>query len=104
MIFKYVVDEKDCNLMGTLHGGAIATLADNLTTYPILIEDRNGRAGVSASLMVDYCSAPKPGETVFIECKADKVGKNLGFSTAIFRNEKVCDQWPYFKQPIDADS
>ena len=88
IVFKYVVDPKDCNLMGTLHGGAIATLADNLTTYPIILEDRNLRAGVSTSLVVDYASAPKPGEAVYIECKADKIGKHLGFSTAIFRNEK----------------
>ena len=87
--------------MGTLHGGAIATLADNLTTYPIILEDRNLRAGVSTSLVVDYASAPKPGEAVYIECKADKIGKHLGFSTAIFRNEKVQIPAPSFYMALE---
>lgn len=89
VIFRYVVDARDCNPMGSLHGGAIATLADNLTTFPAIVDDRFNRAGVSISLEIDYMSAPKPGEVLTIECVADKTGKYLSFSSATFRNSKV---------------
>lgn len=87
--FRYVVDKADCNLMGTLHGGAIATMADNLTTYAAIIEDRHLRPGVSVTLEVDYMRAPKAGEVVLIECKLDKTGAYLSFSSADFLTEKV---------------
>lgn len=87
--FQYTVDARDCNLMGSLHGGAIATLADNLTTYAALLDDRNFRAGVSVSLEVDYMSAPRPGEVITIECVPEKTGKYLSFSSATFVNSKV---------------
>jgi acyl-coenzyme A thioesterase 13 len=86
--FRYVVDKADCNLMGTLHGGAIATMADNLTTYAAIIEDRHLRPGVSVTLEVDYMRAPKAGEVVLIECKLDKTGAYLSFSSADFLTEK----------------
>lgn len=76
-------------MFGTLHGGAIATLADNLTTFAAVVEDRQQRPGVSVGLQVDYMIAPKIGETVSIECQCDKTGKFLSFSSCTFYNEKV---------------
>lgn len=87
--FRYVVDVIDCNAMGTLHGGAIATLADNLTSYAAMLDDLYSRPGVSVSLDVDYMLAPKPGDEILIECICDKTGKLLSFSSAIFYNQKV---------------
>lgn len=89
VVFKYVVAPEDVNLFGTLHGGAIATLADNLTTFAAVVDDRQMRPGVSVGLQVDYMIAPKIGETVTIECQSDKTGKFLSFSSAVFYNDKV---------------
>lgn len=89
VVFKYVVAPEDVNMFGTLHGGAIATLADNLTTFAAVVEDRQQRPGVSINLAVEYMIAPKVGETVTIECRCDKTGKFLSFSSAIFYNDKV---------------
>lgn len=89
VVFKYVVAPEDVNMFGTLHGGAIATLADNLTTFAAVVEDRQQRPGVSVNLAVEYMIAPKVGETVTVECRCDKTGKYLSFSSATFYNDKV---------------
>lgn len=77
------------NLFGTLHGGAIATLADTLTTFVSIAEDRHMREGMSTNLSVDYLIAAKLGEPLIIECCSDKIGKYLSFASASFLNKRV---------------
>ncbi len=69
------------NPVGTLHGGAIATLVDDAGTLAIMAADPEGRAGVTTDLNVTYLAAARPGEAVLAEAKALKTGRTLAFVT-----------------------
>ena len=56
------------NMVGTLHGGAIATLVDVVGTVAIMSADQDGRPGVTTDLNVSYFAAGKPGDHVTITC------------------------------------
>ncbi|KAI1313826.1 hypothetical protein EDD11_002494 [Mortierella claussenii] len=88
--FEYTVQKSDCNFSNSFHGGAIATLVDNLTTAAIFTRERKyfQFAGVSTDLHVTYVSAATLGTTVLIECKINKVGASLVNSTAVLRDKE----------------
>jgi len=85
IIFKMKVSPKIANAAGNLHGGAIATIVDMMTTITIVIFDKHNRAGVSVNLGVSYVTAATIGETIFVESKLLKSGKNLAFSECTIR-------------------
>jgi acyl-coenzyme A thioesterase 13 len=76
---EIVVEEGVQNWVGTLHGGAIATLVDDVGTVAIMAGDRDGRAGVTTDLNVSYFNAAPSGSTVRIEGRAIKCGRTLAF-------------------------
>jgi acyl-coenzyme A thioesterase 13 len=74
------------NLGGKLHGGAIATLVDDVGTIAILATDRQGRPGVSTDLNVSFFA---PGEgAVIAEAQVLKAGKTLAFVSVDIRREQ----------------
>lgn len=73
------VSDSVANMLGTLHGGAIATLVDDVGTVAIMSADRDGRAGVTTDLNVSYFSAARSGTTVTVEGRALKSGRTLAF-------------------------
>lgn len=75
------VSDAVCNMVGTLHGGAIATLVDVAGTIAIMSQDRDGRPGVTTDLNTSYFSAGRPGETILAKATALKNGKTLAFVT-----------------------
>jgi acyl-coenzyme A thioesterase 13 len=72
-----VVEEGVRNYFGNLHGGAIATLVDQVGTIAIMSADRDGRPGVTTDLNVSYFAPGKAGATVSIEADVLKSGKTL---------------------------
>ena len=76
---KLEVSDAVCNMVGTLHGGAIATLVDVAGTVAIMSQDRDGRPGVTTALNTSYFAAGRPGETVLAKATALKTGKTLAF-------------------------
>lgn len=67
------------NWVGTLHGGAIATLVDDVGTVAIMSADREGRPGVTTDLNVSYFAAGPAGARVQIEGRVLKSGRTLAF-------------------------
>jgi acyl-coenzyme A thioesterase PaaI-like protein len=67
--------------------GILAVL-DELSTYPIVLEDRKYRAGVSVDLITEVFSSPLGGEEVYIVTRTDKIGKVLGFCTMEMLNKQ----------------
>jgi acyl-coenzyme A thioesterase 13 len=67
------------NPVGTLHGGAIATLVDDAGTIAIMSSDQDGRPGVTTDLTVSYMSAAPAGDTVTAEARTLKAGRTLAF-------------------------
>jgi acyl-coenzyme A thioesterase 13 len=74
---RLVVVEGVRNYFGNLHGGAIATLVDQVGTIAIMSADRDGRPGVTTDLNVSYFAPGKPGMTVTIEADVLKTGRTL---------------------------
>ncbi|OMJ78030.1 hypothetical protein SteCoe_22273 [Stentor coeruleus] len=72
------------NVLGSLHGGAIATLIDQITTIAIaLFDDRNS---VSTDLSISFISPISGGnKTIDVEAVCHKSGKNIAFSSAEIR-------------------
>lgn len=86
---NFVVGKDESNPFGSLHGGCIATLADDITTAAIMMVDREHRPGVSISINVDYLLPAAIGEKVTVVAKVLKVGKSIAFSKCEFVNS-VC--------------
>ena len=73
------------NLGGKMHGGAIATLIDDVGTIAIMSKDRDSRPGVSTDLNVSFFA---PGEGVVIaEATVLKHGRTLSFVSVDVRRE-----------------
>jgi acyl-coenzyme A thioesterase 13 len=80
VVVKMHVDDRVINLGGTLHGGAIATAIDFVTTISVVSMDSQGRAGVSTDLSVSYLRAAPKGTDVYFHSQVTKMGKNMGKS------------------------
>ncbi|KAG0250148.1 hypothetical protein BG011_008627 [Mortierella polycephala] len=88
-VFEYTVQQSDCNFSGNFHGGAIATLVDNLTTATFFTRERKHFqfGGVSTDLHVTYVSAATLGMTVLLECKVQKAGAGLANTNAVLKDK-----------------
>lgn len=82
-----VVTEALQNFFGKLHGGAIATLVDDIGTVAVVTADRYRRAGVTTDLHVSYLAAAEAGETVSIDAEVLRCGLNLAFVEVTLRSE-----------------
>lgn len=74
------------NMVGTLHGGAIATLVDDAGTIALMSSDPEGRPGVTTDLTISYLSAAPAGETVTAEARTLKAGRTLAFVEVSIKN------------------
>lgn len=81
LVLRLTVTPGLCNWLGTLHGGAIATIFDTCTSFAIVLVRRPGwweLTGVSRTLDCVYLGAAKVGEVIEIESEIVKIGKRLG--------------------------
>lgn len=76
------------NMVGTLHGGAIATIVDVAGTIAIMSADQDGRPGVTTDLNVSYFAAAPLGETVTAEARCLKAGRTLAFVEVDLRSSE----------------
>ncbi|KAG0211427.1 Acyl-coenzyme A thioesterase 13 [Mortierella sp. GBA30] len=88
-VFEYTVQKSDCNFSNSFHGGAIATLVDNLSTAAMFTRERKHflYGGVSSDLHVTYVSAAALGMTVLLEVKVHKVGAGLANTTTVMKDK-----------------
>ncbi|MEZ6186141.1 MAG: PaaI family thioesterase [Planctomycetota bacterium] len=80
------VSEQVANMVGTLHGGAIATLVDVAGTIAIMAADQAHRPGVTTDLNVSYFAAGRLGDTVTARAQVLKSGKTLAFVSVDLTN------------------
>ena len=81
------VDERVQNLSGNLHGGAIATLVDDVGTLAVMTGDKDGRPGVSTDLNVSFLSAGRAGDVILVEATVLKTGRTLAYVSVDLRRE-----------------
>ncbi|CAG0886213.1 unnamed protein product [Cyprideis torosa] len=73
------INEKLLNGGGTLHGGAIATAIDSISTIGLMTVGEEAIPGVSVDLHVSYLSSVQEGDTVVLQSRLKKMGKTLAF-------------------------
>lgn len=68
------------NGLGIAHGGMLATLADTAIGMIMMVEDKRGTPGVTATLSMDYLSPASAGDWVEAHVDLDKMGSRLRFA------------------------
>ncbi|EJD75297.1 hypothetical protein LOAG_17525 [Loa loa] len=86
IVVEMVVEEEHINSKKTLHGGQTAALVDMITARAVGMTVRD-KVMVSVELAVSYLLPVKLGETVEIEGKVLKIGRNIAFTEAEFRRK-----------------
>jgi uncharacterized protein (TIGR00369 family) len=71
-----------CNSRGFLHGGVIASLADNAMGLSLAHANAQ-RGGVTVHLSVDYLRSGQVGQWLQIEPRLVRTGGTLGFMDAL---------------------
>jgi len=87
LVIEMNVTDSVCNLGGTLHGGAIATGIDFVTTVSVALSDKEGRAGVSTDLNVSYFRPTLKDSKVYFHSQIVKHGKSLAFAICKVKSE-----------------
>lgn len=70
-----------CNILGNLHGGAAATIFDDITSIPVALVKKEGfweMMGVSRTLSVTYLNRVAEGEEVEVVAELVSIGKRMG--------------------------
>ncbi len=82
--------EEHCNSRGFVHGGVIATLADNAMGLSYWQVTKNAhddrtplRGAVTVSLNIDYAATANVGQWLQIEPRVIKAGRSMGFVDAL---------------------
>jgi acyl-coenzyme A thioesterase 13 len=104
VLFNMKVGIHSCNILKTMHGGAIATLIDVATTVAITGLDKEMRQNVSVELSTHYLNPIKADSEILILCKIPKIGKTLAYSyVEIFDNssEKLLVNGNHIKAMLD---
>lgn len=92
--FSFVVRKFYTNIMGSLHGGAQASIFDALTTLALQAVSTLDKGqwmeggGVSRTLNVTYLRPAPIDEKVLCECEVVHAGKRLCFLRSTMRREK----------------
>ncbi|KAL8610588.1 hypothetical protein ACOMHN_006307 [Nucella lapillus] len=80
------VSDNLLNGVGTLHGGAIATIVDGISTWAA-VSVGNNVPGLSIELSVSYIKAAFPGETLVVDAQMSHIGRRLAFLTVDITNK-----------------
>ena len=74
------VENKHCNMRGTLHGGILATLADVALGYTIAFSTKPPTGLVTASLSLDFAGTANVGDWLEAQVDVQKKGSRLAFA------------------------
>mmetsp|Transcript_21619 Transcript_21619/g.39534 ORF Transcript_21619/g.39534 Transcript_21619/m.39534 type:complete len:152 (+) Transcript_21619:659-1114(+) len=102
--FKFVVQRDMCNKGGSMHGGAIMTLIDDVTTIALLGIDPKLRGQVTSNLHTRFLNAVFPGDELTVVAKNEKLGKSIGFASCeIFKETVLVASGSHTKLIVDID-
>ena len=82
LIFGIKIKNEYCNLHGTLHGGAVCTLTDMLTTIHAWSRDPYQRLALSTDLSSTFFLAVKPNDYLEIATEVIGINKQFAYTTA----------------------
>lgn len=90
LIFPITAGKGATNAFHSMHGGALASLADMFTTLHLWGEDPQSRH-VSVSFDIQYLAAAQVGKDFECHTKIVKKGKRLAFTEFEFRDKETQD-------------
>jgi uncharacterized protein (TIGR00369 family) len=70
---------------GLIHGGLIASLADNAMGYSCALMTGWTTSFVTVSLAVDFVGSAQIGQWLAVECEVIKTGKTICFAQSLIR-------------------
>jgi uncharacterized protein (TIGR00369 family) len=76
------IAEPHCNARGFLHGGVIASLADNAMGMSVVVA-AGAQSALTVSLQLDYVEAASIGEWLQFEPRVIRAAGKLGFADAL---------------------
>lgn len=88
VLFRLKVKEELCNILESMHGGAVVTVIDIATTIAISGLDRDLRGNVSVDLSTQFLNPIKMNSNILIHCKIPKIGKSIAYSYANIYDEE----------------
>ena len=77
------------NARGLIHGGLIASLADNSMGYSCAQATNWTTSFVTVTLAVDYVCSAEIGQWLAVECEVIKTGSTLCFAQALIKADGV---------------
>ena len=77
------------NARGLIHGGLIASLADNSMGYSCAQVTGWTTSYVTVSLSVDYVGSAKIGQWLAVECEVIKTGSTICFAQSLIKADDV---------------
>jgi uncharacterized protein (TIGR00369 family) len=77
------------NARGLIHGGLIASLADNAMGYSCAQATGWTTTFVTISLAVDYVGSADIGQWLAVECEVIKTGSTICFAQALIKADDV---------------
>jgi uncharacterized protein (TIGR00369 family) len=77
------------NARGLIHGGLIASLADNAMGYSCAQATGWATSFVTISLAVDYVGSADIGQWLAVECEVIKTGSTICFAQALIKADEV---------------
>ena len=89
-VFQFTIPREYINnpeTGGEIHGGAIATFFDNLTSATLLSSTRYFGQGVTRNMNVTYFRPPRVGEQVVIEAEVLQIGKRFATVQGFMKRE-----------------
>jgi acyl-coenzyme A thioesterase 13 len=87
-----------CNPGGSLHGGYLAAIADDLTTYALMASDPEGRHGSTIDMSITFIKAALCGNAVNACARTLKAGRTLAFTECSFYDLKSGELLSHYKQ------
>jgi uncharacterized protein (TIGR00369 family) len=79
------VRQNHVNYVGVAHGGVLTTMADVALSLQVHRLDPAGLPVTTVSLATNFLAAGKLGDWLEAECRIDRVGKRLAFTSGSIR-------------------
>jgi uncharacterized protein (TIGR00369 family) len=77
------------NARGLIHGGLIASLADNAMGYSCAQATGRSTSFVTISLAVDFVGTGEIGQWLAVECEVIKTGSTICFAQALIKADDI---------------
>ncbi|KAI9499006.1 acyl-coenzyme A thioesterase-like protein 13 [Zychaea mexicana] len=77
---EFTVEKQHLNRLKSVHGGLLATVVDVGGSLALASKGMYA-TGVSTDINISYISGVKEGQVVNVDCRCDKLGKTLAFTS-----------------------